>query len=84
MTSHSSSLGWKVAWTEEPGRLQSTGYTVGHGLLTKQQQKKFYEVSIMVQNWRKGAKTMWEGLESPPESYRPKNKNLNLEVWGEQ
>ena len=57
----------------------------GHDLLTKQQQqKKIYEVSIIVRNWRKGAKTMWESLESPPESYRPKNKNLNLGVWEEQ
>ena len=31
----------------------------GHDLLTKQQQqKKIYEVSIIVRNWRKGAKTM--------------------------
>ena len=25
MASHSSSLAWKIPWTEEPGRLQSTG-----------------------------------------------------------
>ena len=25
MTTHSSTLAWKVPWTEEPGRLQSTG-----------------------------------------------------------
>ena len=25
MATHSSSLGWKILWTEEPGRLQSTG-----------------------------------------------------------
>ena len=25
MTTHSSSLTWRIAWTEEPGRLQSMG-----------------------------------------------------------
>ena len=25
MTSHSSTLAWKIPWTEEPGRLQSMG-----------------------------------------------------------
>ena len=27
MTTHSSILAWKILWTEEPGRLQSTGFT---------------------------------------------------------
>jgi len=31
MASHSSTLAWKISWTEEPGRLQSTGSRrVGH------------------------------------------------------
>ena len=31
MTIHSSSLAWKIPWTEEPGRLQSMGsQRVGH------------------------------------------------------
>ena len=31
MASHSSTLAWKVPWTEEPGRLQSIGsLRVGH------------------------------------------------------
>ena len=31
MASHSSTLAWRIPWTEEPGRLQSTGpQTVGH------------------------------------------------------
>ena len=31
MAPHSSTLAWKVPWTEEPGRLQSMGLlTVGH------------------------------------------------------
>ena len=31
MAPHSSSLAWKIPWTEEPGRLQSMGsLTVGH------------------------------------------------------
>ena len=31
MATHSSSLAWRIPWTEEPGGLQSTGsQTVGH------------------------------------------------------
>ena len=31
MTPHSSTLAWKIPWTEEPGRLQSMGLLgVGH------------------------------------------------------
>ena len=31
MAIHSSTLAWKIPWTEEPGRLQSTGsHRVGH------------------------------------------------------
>ena len=31
MAPHSSILAWRIPWTEEPGRLQSTGSkTVGH------------------------------------------------------
>ena len=33
MAPHSSTLAWKIPWTEEPGRLQSMGsLRVGHGL----------------------------------------------------
>ena len=31
MATHSSTLAWKITWTEKPGRLQSMGsQTVGH------------------------------------------------------
>ena len=31
MAMHSSTIAWKISWTEEPGRLQSMGLpTVGH------------------------------------------------------
>ena len=31
MATHSSTLAWKITWTEEPGRLQSMGsQRVGH------------------------------------------------------
>ena len=33
MATHSSTLAWKIPWTEEPGRLQSMrSLGVGHGL----------------------------------------------------
>ena len=35
MASHSSTLAWKIPWTEEPGRLQSVGsWRVGHNWAT--------------------------------------------------
>ena len=35
MAPHSSALAWKIPWTEEPGRLQSTGsLRVGHDSMT--------------------------------------------------
>ena len=35
MVTHSSILAWKILWTEEPGRVQSTGSKrVGHDLVT--------------------------------------------------
>ena len=39
MATHSSILAWEIAWTEEPGGLQSMGLQrMGHDLVTKQQQ----------------------------------------------
>ena len=36
MATHSSILAWRIAWTEEPGRLQPTGLQrVRHNLVTK-------------------------------------------------
>ena len=35
MAPHSTTLAWKIPWTEEPGRLQSMGsLRVGHDLVT--------------------------------------------------
>ena len=35
MAAHSSTLAWKIPWTEEPGRLQSMGsLRVGHDTFT--------------------------------------------------
>ena len=35
MATHSSTLAWKIPWTEEPGRLQSMGsLRVGHYFVT--------------------------------------------------
>ena len=35
MAPHSSTLAWKIPWTEEPGRLQSMGSLgVGHDCIT--------------------------------------------------
>ena len=35
MATHSTTLGWKIPWTEKPGRLQSMGsQRVGHDRVT--------------------------------------------------
>ena len=34
MATHSSTLAWKIPWTEEPGRLQSMGVTKSRTLLS--------------------------------------------------
>ena len=40
MAARSSILAWEIPWTEQPGRLQSTGsQRVGHDLATKQKQQ---------------------------------------------
>ena len=47
MATHSSTLAWRIPWTEEPGRLQSMGsQEVRHDLVTKppppDKSQKFY------------------------------------------
>ena len=43
MATHSSTLAWKVLWTEEPGRLQSMGsHRVRQTEATQQQQQHLY------------------------------------------
>ena len=43
MATHSSIIAWEIPWTEEPGRLQSTGLRrVRHNLATKQQTNQNY------------------------------------------
>ena len=40
MVTQSSILAWRIPWTEEPGRLQSTGLQrVGHNLMSKNNRK---------------------------------------------
>ena len=42
IATHSSTLAWRVPWTEKPGVLQPMGWQrVKHGLLTEQQQQSY-------------------------------------------
>ena len=44
MATHSSSLAWKIPWTEEPVGLQSTGLQrVEHDRMTEHSHNKFLE-----------------------------------------
>ena len=36
MANHSSTLAWKIPWTEEPGRLQSMGVTKSQTWLSRE------------------------------------------------
>ena len=64
MVTHSSIFAWEIPGTEEPGGLQSLGLqTVRHNLVTKQQQEKAEDDSILsnsvcliyfrIKNWGK-------------------------------
>ena len=45
MATHSSTLAWEIPWTEEPGRLPTTGLKrVGHNSGTKQQATRFSNI----------------------------------------
>ena len=44
---HSSTIAWKIPWTEELGRLRSMGsQRVGHDLATEQQQQKHFKAPV--------------------------------------
>ena len=51
MATHSSILVWEIPWTEEPGRLRSTGLQgVGHNLATKQPQKQLNVIMVVTEH----------------------------------
>ena len=85
MATHSSTLAWKIPWTEDPGRLQSMGLQrVGHDWATslhfKPNPRNPFEYSVPLdkfsQGWGWGVK-----LIEPMESWRLRRKAvfLNLE-----
>ena len=52
MTTHSSSLAWKIAWTEEPGRLHSMGsQRVRHAWLTQHKHTAQYLLWIIAKTF---------------------------------
>ena len=51
MTTHSSTLAWKILWTEEPGRLQPMGLqTVRHNWATS-----LHSLHFILYHWRRMA-----------------------------
>ena len=60
MATHSSTLAWKIPWTEEPGRLQSMGWQrVGHDWATSlhfKGGKKIKSYKILNENQRRHKK----------------------------
>ena len=67
MAPHSSTLAWKIPWTEEPGRLQSMGLQrVGHDWATSQRQKLrlWKEYSCFRMN-RKDFSPLWASIHIP-------------------
>ena len=47
MATHSSTLAWKIPWTEKPNRLQSTGsQRVGHDRVTSLSLSAFFIVQL--------------------------------------
>ena len=82
MATHSSTLAWKIPWTEEPGRLQSTGLQrVGHNWATSMScsmsvslvtQPEIKPALSAVRTWNPNHRTTWEFpcLAYFPESFR--------------
>ena len=67
MATHSSILAWEIPWTEEPGRLQSTGsQRVRHDWATKQQHQQ-KERWLLVLFFRLQCYSPFIGLEALPE-----------------
>ena len=60
MAPHSSTLAWKIPWTEEPGRLQSMGsQRVGHDSATEQQQCTTFPNQVWVEDPREVQTSQW-------------------------
>ena len=52
MATHTSSLAWRISWTEEPGRLQCTGSGKSQTHLNdKQQQQQSYRGAAVSPGW---------------------------------
>ena len=52
MATHTSSLAWRISWTEEPGRLQSTRSQKSQTHLSdKQQQQQSYQGADVSSRW---------------------------------
>ena len=48
MATHSSILAWRIAWTEEPGGLQSLGsQRIRHTLATRQQHEQIFDINSL-------------------------------------
>ena len=60
MATHSSTLAWKILWTEKPGRLQSMGSQRVEHIRLKQQQTIFSATT------RGTFKTRYKGLSTEP------------------
>ena len=48
MATHSCILAWEITWTEEPGRLQSTGSQVRYNLATKQESNNILYLCVYI------------------------------------
>ena len=61
MATHSSTLAWKIPWTEEPGGLQSVGsQRVRQDWVTKQQQQQEQKTGILLLSLQH-MRTQWDG-----------------------
>ena len=60
MATHTSSLAWRIPWTEEPGRLQFTGsQRVGHDLATSFHEKESITEYLKQKNESVSWKIKW-------------------------
>ena len=85
MATHSSTLGWRIPWTEEPGGLQSMGsHRVGHNWACMYVCMYVYVCICMLSNWGAGEGS-WESLgqqeDQTSQSYRKLALNINWTDW---
>ena len=90
MAPHSSTLAWKIPWTEEPGRLQSMGSPrVGHdwatslSLFTFIHWRRKWQPTVLPHSLGFSRQEYWSGLPFPSPMYESKKWKWSCSVMSD-